>query len=146
MYATELNRKYHIISGCGGSLAKFLLERSISCLLRLNFPFVSPHHPTPLLEAEAHISEARLRRDERMGDSTTPTEEPKHVHKPHVQHSIDTFQDGLKRATLVAVIGAVIGAVEFGTTSILAEMIYNKFSLIQDLVDDDQSQWKVCGV
>jgi len=44
------------------------------------------------------------------------------------------------------VIGAVIGAVEFGTTSILAEMIYNKFSLIQDLVDDDQSQGKVCGV
>ena len=63
-----------------------------------------------------------------------------------MQHSIDTFQDGLKRATLVAVIGAVIGAVEFGTTSILAEMIYNKFSLIQDLVDDDQSQGKVCGV
>jgi len=55
---------------------------------------------------------------------------------------MDTFTDGIKRATLVVVIGATIGAVEFCTTSILAEMIVGKFGLIQELVDDDQSQWK----
>ena len=52
-------------------------------------------------------------------------------HKPHVVHSMDTFMDGIKRGILVLVIGATIGAVEFGTTSVLAEMIVGKFGLIQ---------------
>jgi hypothetical protein len=54
-----------------------------------------------------------------------------HGHKGHIQQSMETFKEGMKRAILVVVIGLVIGAVEFGTTSILAEMIVAKFSIVQ---------------
>ncbi|GMH80501.1 hypothetical protein TrST_g2935 [Triparma strigata] len=60
----------------------------------------------------------------------------------HLEHSWTHLPHGLKRAALIITIGAVVGCAEFGVTSLLAELVTNKFSTIQELVDDDQSQWK----
>ena len=58
----------------------------------------------------------------------------------HLEHSWTHLPHGLKRAALIITIGAVVGCAEFGVTSLLAELVTNKFSTIQELVDDDQSQ------
>lgn len=60
----------------------------------------------------------------------------------HLEHSWTHLPHGLKRAALIITIGAVVGCAEFGVTSMLAELVTNKFSMIQELVDDGETQWK----